>query len=64
MRYSAVLSLVDYADDEIVRSALRNALQEDVHTGVRIEAFKALDTNLDAETLVVFEQRMEVDSKT
>jgi len=64
VRYSAVLSLVDYADDETVRSALRNALQEDVNPGVRIEAFNALATRPDAETLAVFEQRMEVDSNS
>ena len=62
MRYQAVQSLVALSDQERVRDALRYALSEDVNPGVRVEAFNALASYRDEETLNVFRQKMEADS--
>ena len=62
MRYQAVRSLVALAHEEDVREALRNALNDDVNQGVRLEAFQALAAYPEEETLQIFRQKMNVDS--
>jgi HEAT repeat protein len=62
VRYQAVRSLVALSDKERVRDALRLALQKDVNSGVRIEAFNALMPYRDEQTLGVFRVQMNADS--